>query len=215
MIENKPTVYNGPTLYNGDGTAYNGHGIYNIGGGNNIIYKFNLDTFDIATLNDAGRQWYDTSSRIILTKEIDCLSVGFTYGSKQYFYCPFPEFANIDKFRIKFKAGGQLPYRSFFGYNTLSFRGDNGVIDGFWCRNNNNWSLVYPESITAPKTSDIVFEKISSTKLRADITRNGVFVGSQECDFAGPDYEINLNVDYNGSSANGDIKIYELIVERL
>ena len=36
MIENKPTIYGGPTLYNGDGSVYNGHGVYNMGGGSPV-----------------------------------------------------------------------------------------------------------------------------------------------------------------------------------
>lgn len=44
MIENQPTVYNGPNLYHGEGSVYNGNGVYNNEhsvefGGIKYIYK--------------------------------------------------------------------------------------------------------------------------------------------------------------------------------
>lgn len=85
MIENQPTVYNVPTLYNGDGSVYNGHGVYNMGGGGG----------DIPFVGEKTNEWlFDINTPDYMTDKIgsviaeqyypgtygDYIDVGYTHG---------------------------------------------------------------------------------------------------------------------------------------
>ena len=178
---------------------------------NNVIYQFNLDKFDTQTLKDGDRQWKDTSGRLTFTKASDGLVINFTSGTKQYFSLVLPEFSTLPKFRVRGKWGGSLPYQSFFGFAELSLYGGNGSIPGFWRKLNGNWSTVFQQSLPAPNTVDMTFTR-NDNKFDVDVFRNGSYVGTTQCDHS---YDtIHHNVDYNGSSNNGTIKLYELLITK-
>lgn len=209
----KPGSYNTPGVYNGAGGIYKGRGVYNMGIGTdpNIIYEFNLDRFDISTLKDGDRQWIDTSNRLTFTKETDCLAINFTSGTKQWFSLRVPEFSTLEKFRVRAKYGGSLPWNSFMGFAEYSLWGRNGQIYGFWKCLNNNWQSAYSATINAPNTFDLVFRK-NGSKFNIDVTRNGTYYGTDTCDHL---YDtIHHNVDYGGNSNNGTIKLYELLITK-
>lgn len=179
----------------------------------NIIYEFNINNFNIDTLKDGDRQWNITGSSITLNKDHDGLVVNFVGGTKSYFDCTFPEFLEMDKFKLTYKAGtsSYLGYRSFFGYTLLSFTGSGSTVDAFWRRYNNSWSNVYPGQYAVPVTAEMIFTK-NINHFDVDITLNGTYLGDTQCDICG---DITHNIDYNGSSASGSIKIYELKIEKL
>ena len=143
MIENQTTVYNGPTIYNGDGSVYNGHGVYKIAPKSKIVLytdfsnyanpSFTPEIGPTITLPITSRAYYSTGNGLF---------VGDSTNTPEETWGALPnDFFNDEKkyrFTNKLKINSCSVYFSgFFGFGAGAYvngwsssRGGGQTING-------------------------------------------------------------------------------------
>ena len=176
-----------------------------------ILYSFNLNSFNIETLNDRGVQWRVGNRSPDFEKRDNRLIIKFSNGAKQSFSLGLDQLdiPNIGTYSVEYTYGGSLPHSSFFGLVYCSIVG--GYYRGIWRYSTSGaWSrLDFYYSI--PVTCKLIVTRQQGFD-HVDIYFNGVFFTSTDTSRS---THITHNVDYNGSSRQGTIELYSLVIEKL
>jgi hypothetical protein len=186
--------------------------------GGNIVYEFNLNSFNTSTLKDGNVQWHNFGARpVSLEKSSGALNITFTSGSKQFFgFSPNELNIGSDNFSVEVEYdSASYPYTSylFVLYGVYICAQYTDVL-GIWTNLNNTWRLE-PSFNNSPRINIKCFFTRTDGYFKLVVYRNGSYAGETSCNynFDGT-YLDGTNTDFNGSSSTGTIQLLKYVVKR-